>query len=71
MAQGWKVQVGQVLRYWSGSGKPQHARVTAVTSQTVVDLQVGTGATKATHAAVARRTARAGTGWYRHASELT
>jgi hypothetical protein len=67
MSSSYVVQVGQAVQYRTAANRVRHAIVTAVTSQSVVDLRVGNGSTKLTVAAAPKVAKRdgGGAGWYR------
>ena len=66
MSASYKVQVGQPVRYRTAANRIRHAIVTAVTSQSVVDLRIGNGSTKSAVTSASKIAARdgGGAGWY-------
>lgn len=60
-----QIQTGTFVRYRTAAGRIRHAVVTAVTSQTVIDLRVGNGSTKlaVTSAPKVAMRAGGGAGW--------
>jgi hypothetical protein len=67
MATTWKPQVGSTVKYRTANpGRVRHATITGVTSDTVLDLRVGRGATSQAVVGATKTTRGAvGAGWYR------